>query len=132
MDMCNAVKDLRLAKLYTSRQRCMFEFSTCTIYVAHGGSSVQAQKEINPVQTGIQQASAVPDAPTQVHADYATVEVECEFFSADMCTVLERKLTNAEILRCSRHYDVCPFRERALKKANSPVSKTLPEFRRGV
>ena len=135
MDLCNAIKDVRLARLYTSRQRCMFEYSSCSIYIAQGDrgrQTVAAQQDggqpltrgagSNASQTTLggdhaagSQPAPQPQAAEAVDALEA-LEVECEFFYSGSCRAMGRRLTRYEAQRCSEHYEICPIREKALRK----------------
>jgi hypothetical protein len=104
MDMCSAVKDPKLAKLYTSRQRCMYEYKSCSIYTAN-------QDRI-PAQGNVDQKSSLY---AEVDGASPQVEVDCEFFSNGECRVMHRLLMRFEALRCAQYSHTCPLRERALR-----------------
>jgi hypothetical protein len=107
MDMCNAVRDAKLAKLYTSRQRCMFEFNNCTIYLANREKIVVAKADAN---------RALEFNDFQVCQEQMDAyDVDCEFYSNSLCNVLHRRLTFYEVVRCSQFSDTCPLREKALR-----------------
>jgi hypothetical protein len=107
MDMCNAVKDTKLAKLYTSKQRCMFEFNSCTIYLTNREKIVAGRSGTSLVP----QTSDFQPAQGQL----ASYDVDCEFYSNFICNVLHRRLTGYEAARCSQFSHTCPLRERALR-----------------
>lgn len=103
MDMCGAVKDPRLARLYTSKQRCMYEYTSCSIYVANREKAPE-QKTERPVETNL----ATQSAPSGI-------TVDCEFYVEGECHVMHRKLLEFEIKRCANYSQTCPLRERALR-----------------
>lgn len=109
MDMCGAVKDPRQARLFTSRQRCMYEYKTCSIYMANQ-DKVQ-QPEDKPKQDI--QTYTVGDKPV-------SVAVDCEFYLEGECRVMHRKLLMFEINRCANYSNTCPLRERALRMRMGP------------
>jgi hypothetical protein len=104
MDMCSAVKDLRLAKLYTSRQRCMYEFKSCSIFAANSDRAPSEEVVDHKMESYTSQ-----EQPS------LNIEVDCEFFGDGECRVMHRKLMQFEIQRCAQYSHTCPLRERALR-----------------
>lgn len=104
MDMCGAVADPKLAKLYTSRQRCMYEYGSCSIYLAN-------RDRVRRIEDRAGFSAANPN----LDGKNLNIVVECEFYSEGVCRVLRRQLTIFEAKRCASHYQTCPIRERALR-----------------
>ncbi|PSN84018.1 hypothetical protein B9P99_04490 [Candidatus Marsarchaeota G1 archaeon OSP_B] len=101
MDMCSAIKDPKLAKLYTSRNRCMFEFEQCVIY--NSNKTLVSTKKLEELVTPSFESS---------------IEVGCEYYSQGSCLVLRRILMPTEVARCSQFYSTCPLRLKAMSSNN--------------
>jgi hypothetical protein len=112
MDMCGAEKDPKLARLYTSRQRCMFDFRVCSIYLANRSRAPSTALENSRQTSEVHEPRQLPSS--------TKIVVDCEFYLDSSCDVMHRRLTIHEELLCSKYSQTCPLRERALGLARLP------------